>query len=73
MPQILESEQGALIHLIQIATLLSGREPPSSSMAKAMLEQSKSVDVRLVPINPEPGLDSVIVLNFELKGARRCR
>ncbi len=73
MPQILESEKDALIRLIQIATILSGRKPPSASTALAMLAESKSVDVSLLPINPEPGLDSVVILNFELKEARPCR
>ena len=73
MPHLLESEQHALTLLIQIATILSGKDYPPASMVLAMLKESRSVEVSLAPIDAEPGLDSIIILNFQLKELPPCR
>lgn len=68
MPRTSQTEQQALIRLIQIATVLSGGELPSATHVLATLRECNSLELRLAPRTAEPGLDSTLILEYQLKG-----
>lgn len=63
----------AICQFVKMAFAICGRELPSTERIRSMLRDCNAIELRLIPKDPEPGLDSIRVAKIDLGDLPPCQ